>query len=182
MKKLLIFFIMILTTTQVSASIKIKIIENLKSIKNIKFNFEQNIKGEIENGNCIIEYPKKIYCKYNLANKKILVSDGSSLVVKTTSSYYLYPLDKTPLNLILDKNFLIKKIENLNERIIDNKFINFKFIENDNEINLFFDKKSYNLIGWQTKDIYQNLSITYLSSIKKNYQFNKKLFNIPQRN
>ena len=181
MKKFFLFITFILIATQASASNKIKIIENLENIKNINFNFEQNIKGEIENGNCTIEYPKKIYCKYNLANKKILVSDGSSLVIKTTNSYYLYPLDKTPLNLILDKNFLINKIKNLNEKIIDNKLINFRFIENDNEINLFFDKKSYNLIGWQTKDIYQNLSITYLSSLKKNYKFNKKLFIIPQR-
>jgi hypothetical protein len=31
----------------------------------------------------------------------------------------------------------------------------------------FFDKKDLNLIGWQTEDIYQNLSITFISSIKK---------------
>ena len=31
--------------------------------------------------------------------KKILVSDGKSLVIKTLTSFYLYPLEKTPLNL-----------------------------------------------------------------------------------
>jgi outer membrane lipoprotein-sorting protein len=31
---------------------------------------------------CIIEYPKKIYCKYNTSNNKILVSNGRSLVIK----------------------------------------------------------------------------------------------------
>ena len=63
---------------------------------------------KLENGNCTIEYPKKIFCKYNLKNKKVLVSNGRSLVIKTNNSYYIYPLEKTPLNLILDKNFLIK--------------------------------------------------------------------------
>ena len=34
---------------------------------------------------------------------------------------------------------------------------------------IFFDIDNYNLIGWQTLDIYQNLSITFLSSIEKIY-------------
>ena len=111
-----------------------------------------------------------------------MISNGKSLVIKTKTSYYLYPLEKTPLNLILDKNFLIKKIKNLNERIIENKFINFTFIEDDNEINVFFDNMNFNLIGWQTLDIYQNLSITYLSSVLKNKDLDKGLFVIPKQN
>jgi len=86
-----IFFILIFTflTSNASASIKENIINKFKNIENISFNFEQNINGKIENGYCTIEYPKKIYCKYDLGNQKILVSNGRSLVIKTTSSYYL---------------------------------------------------------------------------------------------
>tara|TARA_B100000902_G_scaffold382678_1_gene420639 strand:- start:503 stop:1051 length:549 start_codon:yes stop_codon:yes gene_type:complete len=182
MKKILSFVILVLTTTQVLANSKNNIIENLKSIENISFNFEQNINGKIEDGECVIHYPKKIYCKYNLPNNKVLVSNGKSLVIKTLSSYYLYPLDKTPLNFILDKNFLIKKIDKIEERIVDDKFINFNFTENESEINLFFDRRNYNLVGWQTRDLYQNLSITYLSSINFNKKLNKNLFEIPERN
>ena len=127
-------------------------------------------------------YPKKIFCEYDSINKKLLVSNGRSIVIKTKSSYYLYPIKRTPLNSILDKEFLLKKIEKLEPRSIDNKFINFNFLENENEINLFFDKKSFNLIGWQTIDIYQNLSITYLSSITKNLKLKKNLFKLPDRN
>ena len=50
-----------------------------------------------------------------------------SLVIKTTTSFYRYPLQKTPLNLILDKNYLIKKINNLNAKIIDQSFINYYY-------------------------------------------------------
>ena len=32
----------------------------------------------------------------------------------------------------------------------------------------FLIRKDLNLIGWQTEDIYQNLSITFISSVKKN--------------
>ena len=182
MKKFILIFFLIIFTTETKAQIKEKIIQNLLNTNNISFNFEQNINGRIENGNCIIQYPKKIYCEYNLSNKKTMISNGKSLVIKTKTSYYLYPLEKTPLNLILDKNFLIKKIKNLNERIIENKFINFTFIEDDNEINVFFDNMNFNLIGWQTLDIYQNLSITYLSSVLKNQDLAKSLFIIPKQN
>ena len=182
MRKIFIFLFLFFLPLKVFASVKSNIIENIKNINNLSFNFEQNINGKIENGVCTVEYPKKIYCKYDLDNKKILVSNGTTLVIKTTTSYYLYPLEKTPLNLILDKNFLIDKLDNLNERIIDNKYINFTFIDNDNEINVFFDSSTYNLIGWQTLDIYQNLSITYLNTITKNIKIDKNLFKIPNRN
>jgi outer membrane lipoprotein-sorting protein len=142
-----IFFILLSNT---HANNKDKIIENLKNTENFNFKFEQNINGKIENGNCTIQYPKKIYCKY-LNKDKILVSNGKSLVIKTKSSFYRYPLNKTPLNLILDKNFLIKKIYNLKEKILDKTHINFEIVENDNEINIFFDNKTFNLVGWQTK-------------------------------
>jgi|TARA_B100001093_G_scaffold31539_1_gene27260 outer membrane lipoprotein-sorting protein len=182
MKRYFLIFFLILLSTQTKAEIKKNIIQNLLNTNNISFNFEQNINGKIENGNCIIQYPKKIYCKYNLKNKKILVSNGSSLVIKTNTSYYIYPLEKTPLNLILDKGYLLKKIKNLKERIVENKFVNYSFIENDNEINIFFNKINHNLIGWQTLDIYQNLSITFLSSITKNQVLDKNLFNLPKQN
>ncbi len=165
-----------------NASTKNKLITNLKNINNLTFNFEQNVNGKVENGNCILEYPKKIFCRYNLKNEKVLVSNGKSLVIKTLTSYYLYPLERTPLDLILNKEFLISKINNLNERIVEDKFINYKFFENENEINIYFDKKNYNLIGWQTTDVYQNLSITYLSNIIKNKNLNKNIFNLPKQN
>ena len=182
MKKLLFVIIFFSIISSVSASIKENIIQKFTNIENVSFDFEQNINGKIENGNCVIEYPKKIYCKYDLSNQKILVADGKSLVIKTLSSYYFYPLEKTPLDTILNKDYLLKKIANLDQRDVGDDFINFNFIENENEINLFFDKKTYNLIGWQTVDIYQNVSITYLSSIKRNQKLNKEIFKLPQQN
>ena len=102
--------------------------------------------------------------------KKIMVSNGKSLVIKNKNinQYYIYPLKKTPLSLILDKKYLINQIKNLESRIIDEKYVNFKIIDKKYEINIFFDKKSLNLVGWQTEDIYQNLVITFISNVKLN--------------
>ena len=181
MFKYFLIYIFLVLISNAHASNKDKIIENLKNTKNLNFDFEQNINGKVEVGNCTIKYSKKIYCKYQ-KNNKILVSNGKSLVIKTITSFYRYPLNKTPLNLILDKNFLIKKIENLNERIIDKTYINFEILENNSEINIFFDNKTFNLVGWQTKDIYQNINVTYLSSIQVNQQVDKDLFKLPAPN
>ena len=173
-----IFFILI---SNVQANNKDKIIENLKNIKNLNFNFEQNVNGKVENGNCTIKYPKKIYCKYQ-KNNKIIVSNGKSLVIKTKTSFYRYPLNKTPLNSILDKKFLIKKIINLKEKMLDESYINFEIEENNSKINIFFNDKTFYLAGWQTKDIYQNISVTHISSIYVNQQIDKDLFNEPAQN
>tara|TARA_B100001029_G_scaffold41440_1_gene32285 strand:+ start:44 stop:592 length:549 start_codon:yes stop_codon:yes gene_type:complete len=182
MLKYFIILLFLFFFTNTYANNKNRIIENLKNINNLNFKFEQNINGKIENGKCTIEYPKKIFCEYSKSNNKILVSNGRSLVVKTKASYYRYPLEKTALNFILDKNFLINKIYDLEERIIDESYINYTIVENGNDINIFFDNKTFNLIGWQTKDIYQNLNVTFLSSLKKNQTISENLFKIPSEN
>ena len=181
LKYIVIFFFSVLITNS-NASNKERIIENLKNTKSLDFNFEQNINGKIENGNCTIKYPKKIFCEYARSNNKILVSNGKSLVIKTITSYYRYPLDKTPLNFILDKAFLINKIVLLKERIVDESLINYTIKENDNEINIFFSKETFDLIGWQNTDVYQNFNITFLSSIQKNRLISKDIFKLPEQN
>ena len=181
MIKYLVIFIFLILITNSNANNKEKIIQNLNNTNNLDFNFEQNINGKIENGNCTIEYPKKIFCEYAKSNNKILVSNGKSLVIKTITSYYRYPLDKTTLNYILDKNFLINKINVLEERIVDN-LINYTIEENDIKVNVFFNNKTYDLIGWQNIDLYQNFNITFLSSIRKNRIISEDIFKLPSQN
>jgi len=183
LRYLLIFFLIIFNSNSKSnPEFKNKIIKNLMITNNLDFKFEQNINGKIENGSCTVEYPKKIFCEYARSNNKVLVSNGKSLVVKTRTSYYRYPLEKTPLNFILDKNFLIKKIRGLEERIIDKKLINYTILDKGTELKIFFDAETYDLVGWQNTDIYQNFNITFISSIRKNRVISKNLFKIPSQN
>tara|TARA_Y100000992_G_scaffold285695_1_gene236911 strand:+ start:28 stop:579 length:552 start_codon:yes stop_codon:yes gene_type:complete len=183
MKKILLIFFLVNFNSDALSSIKENIINNLLNTKNLSFNFEQNINGKVETGNCVIEYPKKIYCKYNNVNGKILVSNGKSLVIKTKNGiYYRYAIKRTPLNYILDKNFLINQIQSLKQRVIDERFVNFTIFRDENEINVFFDIENFDLIGWQTLDIFQNLNITYLSFLKKNQILKKNIFKLPTLN
>ncbi len=182
MIKFIIIFLILIFCNPSFSSTKEKIISKMKKINNLSFNFIQTIGEKNERGNCIIKYSKKIYCEYKNVNKKIIVSNGKSLVIKNRNSgtYYLYPLKKTPLELLLDKNYLISKINILEPREIDNKYLNFTILENNNVINIFFDRKTSNLIGWQTEDIYQNVAITFISSIKINQPIDDAIFILPK--
>jgi len=180
-KKIIIILIILNITTIVNASTKDKIITNFKKIKNISFNFKQTVDDKMEEGTCTIQYPKKIYCIYNNFKKKIIVSNGKSLVIKnqTTNQSFIYPLKKTPLNLLLDKDFLLSEIINSEEKIVNDKYYNFSLKNKDHKINIFFDKDSNELVGWQTEDLYQNLAVTYIYNIKKNNKIDKKIFRLP---
>jgi len=183
-KKIFSIFIFLIFFTPLNANIEKKIILNLQKINNLNFNFEQTINKKKENGNCTIEYPKKIFCSYNNINKKIIVSNGKSLVIKNKNinQYYIYPLKKNPLEFILDKNYLINQIKKSEFRTIDNTYINYTIKNNDNKINIFFSYETLNLIGWQTEDVYKNLVITFISNLKFNKKIDKDLFNLPKKN
>ncbi len=181
MLRIVFLIFLISLSNEVSANNKDQIINRLKDTLNLNFDFEQNINGKIEFGSCTIQYPKKMFCAYNKKNK-VIVSNGKSLVIKSTSSYYRYPLDKTPLNFILDKNFLLKKISELNEENINNSLIKFTIKEDNQFIEIFFDINDYNLIGWQTKDVYQNTAVTLLYSVKSNQIVDEKIFKTPLQN
>ena len=184
MKKIIIIFYLIFFIKSSEAGLKEEIILNLETINNLTFNFKQTINDKSEMGDCIIKYPKKIFCSYNNLNKKIMVSNGKSLVIKNKNinQYYVYPLEKTPLALILDKKYLIDQIKKHKSRIIDEKYVNFEIINKKYEINIFFDRKNLNLVGWQTEDIYQNLVITFISNIKLNQNIDDKIFKLPKMN
>ena len=174
LRLILIFFFTFLIFNS-KADNRDKIIKSLNNTSNFNFQFEQNINGKIESGNCTIEYPKKIYCSYN-KNEKILVSNGKSLVIKnkTNNQFYIYPLEKTPLVFILDKENIIKKIIETDVSTVNDKFYMISFEENNNNINIFFDKNSLNILGWQTEDLYQNLAVTYIFNLQKNIKIDKK--------
>ena len=178
--KNLILLIFILSTTSVNASVKSQIILNLISTENLKFQFQQKINEKIETGNCIISYPKKIFCEYDDFYQKVLVSNGKSLLINSNKNdqFYRYALEKTPLNLILDKEFIIEKIDLMKQEININSSYKFQLDYENLEIAIFFDEKNLNLRGWTTMDIYQNKVETNLSSVKTNILVDEKIFDI----
>ena len=181
MKKCLIFFFILFFNLNAHSSTNQEIISHLEKINSLEFKFIQKIdNNNIEKGECIVLYPKKIFCKYYDIYNKILVSNGKSLVINSDKikNYHRYPIDKTPLNFILDKKFLISKINEAEDDKNYPFYHVFNFEYENNLIKVFFDKGSLDLMGWETKDIYQNLIQTFLSDININVNVEEKIFSI----
>ena len=181
--KRILFFLIVLTIfgQKSFSSPKEKIINNFNKINNISFEFQQKIADKIESGKCNIKYPKLIYCLYDNKDKKEIVSNGISLVIKNNryNKTYIYPLKKTPLEYILDKEFILNKIKNLEPKINIDKKIEFSITNKSNLVSIFFDSKTYNLSGWETIDIYQNKVIFQISNLEKNINIDENQFKLP---
>ena len=184
-KKIFFFLIVFIFFSQKSfSSSKEKIINNFIKINNIFFEFQQRIDDKIEVGTCYIKYPKLIYCLYDNKDKKEIVSNGKALVIKNNryNKIYIYPLKTTPLEYILDKEFILNAIKNLDPKINIDKTIEFSITNKSNLVSIFFDSKTYNLSGWKTIDIYQNEVIFQINNLEKNVNIDENQFKLPALN
>ena len=178
--KYLIFILIFFYPLNIFASSKQLIKNKLEETDNISFKFIQKIGKKIVRGECIISYPKKIFCKYDDIYNKVLVSNGKSLVIniKKITNYLRYNLKDTPLNLILDKKFLLDKLDNVEIIRENDETFSFEIKHNNNLLNIFFDKDSYDIKGWTTTDVYLNTVETKLLDIETNKMIDKKLFRV----
>ena len=178
--KYIIFILIFFYPLNILASSKQQIKNKLEETDNISFKFIQKIGKKTEQGKCIISYSKKILCKYDDIYKKILVSNGRSLVInsKKIKNYLRYQLKDTPLDLILDKKFLLNKLDQVETIEENDETFSVKIVHNNNLLNIFFDKISYEIIGWTTTDIYLNKVETKLSNVETNIMIDEKIFRV----
>ena len=178
--KYIFFILIIFYPLNIFASSKQLIKNKLEETDNISFKFIQKVGEKTEQGECIISYPKKIFCKYDDIYNKVLVSNGQSLVInsKKIKNYLRYQLKDTPLDLILDKKFLLGKLDQVDTIKESDDTFSFRIVHNNNLLNIFFDKISYEIKGWTTTDIYLNKVETKLSYIETNIMIDDRLFRI----
>ena len=178
--KYIFFILIIFYPLNIFASSKQLIKNKLEETDNISFKFIQKVGGKTEQGECIISYPKKIFCKYDDIYNKVLVSNGQSLVInsKKIKNYLRYQLKDTALDLILDKKFLLSKLDQVETIKESDESFSFQIVHNNNLLNIFFDKESYEIKGWNTTDIYLNKVETKLSYIETNIMIDDGLFRI----
>ena len=178
--KYIIFILIFFYPLNILASSKQLIKNKLEETDNISFKFIQKIGKKTERGKCIISYSKKILCKYDDIYKKILVSNGRSLVInsKKIKNYLRYQLKDTPLDLILDKKFLLDKLDQVETIEENDETFSFKIVHNNNLLNIFFDKINYEIKGWTTTDIYLNKVETKLSNVETNIMIDERIFRV----
>ena len=165
-----------------SAEEKAQIINQLNNLNSLEFTFNQIINDKIEKGSCLLEFPGKLKCDYFDDKRKELIINKKKLAItqKRYNKTYYYPISKSPFLNILYKDKLLEIVKSgkleLSDQII--KLIYF----DENEITVFFDKKTLDLKGWQIIDQYNNNINFSLNIVAKNDIFKKGTFKIPEMN
>ncbi len=175
----------LLTTNLGHADLQKNLINKLIQTKTLTFNFKQKIANEEENGTCFIKYPLLMKCNYTSDIRKTLISNGKTIAIikKKYKKIYYYPIKSTPLFIILDKKKVLNLIKNNNPSKIDLDIIEFEFNDKKlNKLKIFFDKNTFELNGWETKDAYSNNVIFEINDIKSNNQIVDDFFKIPKEN
>ncbi len=165
------------------ADIQKKLINKITATKTLSFNFKQKIEGEEENGTCYIKYPLLMKCDYKNLKQKSIISNGRTVAIikKKYKKIYYYPLKKTPLFIILQKNEILNLVKNNKPNKKNLNKIEFKFEDKKlNNLKIFFDKKSLKFTGWETIDAYSNNVEFIITNVKENEVINDSFFKIPK--
>ncbi len=181
-KKFLLTLIIILFSSNLLASQKEQIISQLNKLTSLEFTFNQIVNEKLENGSCLLAFPGKLKCEYFDNKQKELIINNRKLAItqKRYNKTYHYPISKSPFLNILYKDKLLEIVESGEIELTD-KIIKLIYV-GDNEITVFFDKKTLDLRGWQIVDQYNNSINFSLNIVAKNDIFKKGTFKIPKIN
>ena len=159
-----------------------ELLNKYKTINTLSFDFKQKIGDKVEFGSCYIKYPLLMKCEYPKKKKSIIANGKKFAIVKRRyKKIYNYPLKKTPLFYILNKENILNVIKNYEPFFIDSNFIEYQLTDSTSgKINIFFDKNSLELSGWKTTDAYSNEVNFLLRNIETNISINNEVFKIPR--
>ena len=182
LKRFLLTVTFIFFSLNSSANEKDRIVAQLNNLNSLEFTFDQLINEKTENGSCLLQFPGKLRCEYFDDKQKELIINNKNLAItqKRYDKTYHYPISKSPFLNILYKDKLLNiirsgKLESTKDLI---KLI---YLE-ENEITVFFDKKTLDLRGWKIIDQYNNKIKFSLNIVAKNDIYKKENFKIPKIN
>jgi len=179
------FFLVLLFASfsfNLSANEKDKILHQLHNLNSLEFTFDQLINEKTEKGSCLLEFPGKLKCDYFDNKQKEIVINNRRLAItqKRYDKTYHYPISKSPFLNILYKDKLLEIVKSGKLELSD-KAIKLIYSDED-EIVVFFDKKTLDLKGWKITDQYNNNINFSLKIIAKNNVYKKETFKIPKIN
>jgi len=154
--KIFLVGLFLLYSFNLSANEKSKIISQLKNLNSLEFTFNQIINDKTEKGSCLLEFPGKLKCDYFDDKKKELIINKKRLAItqKRYNKTYYYPISKSPFLNILYKDKLLEIVK-FGKLELTDQIIKLIYLGED-EIIVFFDKKTLDLKGWQVIDQYNN--------------------------
>ena len=174
------FYLSVINSTQ--ANFQEKLIKKYKTINTLHFDFTQKIGEKVEFGNCYIKYPLLMKCEYPKKKKSIIANGKKFAIVKRRyKKIYYYPLKKTPLFYLLNKENILNVIQNYEPTLINSNIIEYELTDNNlSKVNIFFDKNSLEFLGWKTIDAYSNEVNFLIRNIETNIPIKNEIFKIPR--
>ena len=178
-------FIFLFYNYELSANIKIEnnfhaVKEYLKNLNTLEASFIQmSSDGNIRRGKIFFNLPGKLRIDYFEPDDLLITSNGFWLTVqnKKLKQTNNFPLERTPLNLLLNKKFNFEDNSNI-EFKNENDVITLTFSEDQKEskFELEFNSNPLRLRRWVIIDEFENKTSVMLQNIKMDVKLSNKIF------
>lgn len=162
-----------------------KIADHFASVKTMAGEFVQfGPRGEQTGGKFYISRPGKIRFNYDAPSPMRVIADGKSVVIgnQKLKTWDIYPLSKTPLNLLLsDKIDLTgSMVRNVKEEPdLITIVLGDKSIFGDSTITMMFDPRTYDLRQWTITDAQKKDTSVMIFNVQTGIPMDDRVFRIP---
>ena len=154
--------------------------EYLKNLNTLEASFIQiSSDGDIKRGKIFLNLPGKLRIDYIEPDDLLITSNGFWLTVqnKKLKQTNNIPLERTPLNLFLNKKFNFDDNSNIKFKI-ENNVITLTFFEDQKEskFELEFNSNPLRLRKWIIIDEFENKTSVMLQNIEMDVKLSNKIF------
>ena len=168
-----------------STGVAQKIADHFASVKTMTGEFVQfGPRGEQTGGKFFISRPGRIRFNYEAPSPMRVIADGKSVVIgnQKLKTWDLYPLSKTPLNLLLSNSIDLsgKTVRDVKEETdLITIVLGDRSIFGDSTITMMFDPKTYDLRQWTITDPQKKDTSVMIFNVKTGMPMDDAVFRIP---
>ncbi|WEX77278.1 outer membrane lipoprotein carrier protein LolA [Sinorhizobium numidicum] len=162
-----------------------KIADHFSSVKTMAGEFVQfGPRGEQTGGKFYIRRPGRIRFNYEAPSPMRVIADGRSVVIGNMKlkTWDIYPLSKTPLNLLLSERIdlssrMVRDVREESDLITI--VLGDRSIFGDSTITMMFDRKTYDLRQWTITDAQKKDTSVMIFNVRTGMELDDKVFRIP---
>lgn len=161
-----------------------QIADHFSSVRTMMGEFIQfGPSGEQTGGKFFIERPGRVLFLYEEPSNIRVVADGRSVVVnnKKLKTWDIYPLDKTPLQLVLADRIDLtgKRVQSVEENAdLTTIVMRDKQVFGDSQITMMFDPNTFDLRQWTIRDAKGKDTTVMIFNVEEGVKFGPKTFDI----
>lgn len=171
-------------SAQASAAAQ-KIADHFASVKTMMGEFVQfGPRGEQTGGKFYIDRPGRTRFNYEDPSPMRVIADGKSVVIgnRKLKTWDIYPLSKTPLNLLLGNKIDLsaKMVRNVKEEAdLTTIVLGDKSMFGDSTITMMFDPKTYDLRQWTITDAQGKDTSVMIFNVQTGMKLDDRVIAIP---